>query len=499
MEPNHSDDLFREKLGKYSRKPDPHVWERIRSSLDQKKSRKLVPYWWALGGAAAVLLLSLFLFLPDTEPAPGADQVTETEASGNRVDGETSRSSDPAGAEEDSGVTGTDNGADSGNRPGGGSTSGQPGQSPAVQGVADAAAREVPDPQGGDKPATGQPSEREPVETATGIASTEQDRDPARIATEQTEKPTPEVPERPMDRPNVARDAETGIAAADSRTKENEEPDTREQPADAGKSIFEAIEEAEETVIAESTGGKRWSVGTNLAPVYFNSFGDGSPISQDFVSNSKSGTMNLSYGLSVAYNVSDKLSLRSGVNRVDFGYNTNQVAFTSTLSGPTSASLIRTISYSENARTVVVESSASPDNSLSMDTNSADVEAQSPAREGRMLQQFGYLEVPLEMEYRLIDRKVGLNLVGGMSSLFLVDNSVSLASDGTITEIGEATNMNPVSFSTNLGLGVYYNLNTFLQLQVQPVFKYHLNTFTNTAGNFQPYSIGVYSGIRYRF
>ena len=298
----------------------------------------------------------------------------------------------------------------------------------------------------------------------------------------------------------AGRDAATG---RDAVTGREPAPEGEAAPEKERQSLLEAIAEAnaaEDGVPKTRTdeGGKRWTLGTSLAPVYYNSFGDGSPISQNFVSNSKSGTMNFSYGVSVGYAVTDRLSLRSGLNRVDFGYNTNQVAFTSTLSGPSSASLIRTISYSENARTVVVESTAR-NGTPAMDNTTADVNAQTPAREGRMLQEFGYLEVPVEMEYRLVDKKLGVNLVGGMSSLFLMDNSVSLDSDGATTQIGEATNMNSVSFSTNLGLGVFYNLNRELQLEVQPMFKYHLNTFSNTAGNFQPYSVGVYSGIRYRF
>ena len=128
-----------------------------------------------------------------------------------------------------------------------------------------------------------------------------------------------------------------------------------------------------------------------------------------------------------------------------------------------------------------------------------DVTAPSPEREGRMVQQFGYLEVPLELQYALVDRTWGLNLIGGMSSLFLIDNSVSLASEGTSTEIGEASNMNAVNFSTNLGLGVYYRLTPKLQINMQPMVKLHLNTFTETSGSFRPYTVGVYSGLNFRF
>ena len=74
-----------------------------------------------------------------------------------------------------------------------------------------------------------------------------------------------------------------------------------------------------------------------------------------------------------------------------------------------------------------------------------------------------------------------------------------LDSNGTTTEIGQATNMNDLNFSTNVGLGLFYNLNTALQVRMQPVFKYHLNTFTDTSGSFQPYSVGIYSGLSFRF
>jgi hypothetical protein len=31
------------------------------------------------------------------------------------------------------------------------------------------------------------------------------------------------------------------------------------------------------------------------------------------------------------------------------------------------------------------------------------------------------------------------------------------------------------------------------------MFKYQFNTYSNNAGNFQPYYFGVYSGLNYRF
>ena len=277
------------------------------------------------------------------------------------------------------------------------------------------------------------------------------------------------------------------------RTKKEEAtPELKDLPKE---SILEALEPQEAVAETERQEGK-WSVGPSLAPVYFNSFGSGSPIASNFLDNSKSGTVNMSYGLQVSYRLSKKLSLRSGIHRVDYGYNTDDVGFTSS---PTArpSSLIRTISYSENSKSLVVHSTL--DGGPPQQPAAADVSAPSPAREGQMLQEFGYLEIPVEMQYNLLDRKWGINLIGGLSSLFLVENSVSLQSGEAVTEIGEATNMNSLNFSTNFGLGFYYRLNSSFEVNLQPMFKYQLNTFTETSGNFRPYSIGVYSGLNFRF
>lgn len=264
------------------------------------------------------------------------------------------------------------------------------------------------------------------------------------------------------------------------------------------RSIFEVIKEQEEEVIAENTSGK-WTVGPSVAPVYFNATGEGSPIHSNFASNSKSGNVNLSYGVTVAYNVGKRLKVRSGIHKVDFGYDTNEVLFSSSLEGSTNE-LIDNISYSQTSRNLVLQSKNSVPREAA--TNDAFFELsanESPALDGKMVQQLGYIEVPLELNYALIDKKFGVNLIGGVSSLFLVDNSVLLESEGLVTEVGEANNANSVNFSTNVGVGLNYEFSPKVELNLEPVFKYQLNTFSETAGAFRPFSVGVYSGVTFKF
>lgn len=494
MDTNDSDKIFREKLGRYAEEPDPRVWERIQHSLDRKHQRRLLPLWWPLAGAVAALMLGLWLTGTFSDPVQDGFPVTETETgppgnpseaaplSGGQAGQEepsTSVAGDPGpnslpraeGADDPDGSLaaspGTDMPGKVGREPGTGRNTGQAGTGNAQLARHDA----LP------------PSVSKPSDAATGA-------NPALALGVPAEKADGQAAERVS-----GEQAPTGVAEAEN-LKEilKEEAD----PADAGKkSIFEVLDQ-NEAEVAQAPEKGRWDVGPSVAPVYYNSFGNGSPIASTFMENSKSGTVNLSYGLSVSYAMNERLSLRSGLHRVDLGYNTNQVAFTSTMAARPS-SLIRTISYSENSKNVVVHSTAVSSGQRPQDGVAIDVNAPSPEREGRMVQQFGYLEVPLELQYALVNRTWGLNLIGGMSSLFLIDNSVSLDSGGTSTEIGEASNMNAVNFSTNLGLGVYYRLNPKWQITMQPMVKLHLNTFTETAGSFRPYTVGVYSGLSFRF
>jgi hypothetical protein len=157
------------------------------------------------------------------------------------------------------------------------------------------------------------------------------------------------------------------------------------------------------------------------------------------------------------------------------------------------------INYSQKSQTVVVQSKNNLPDNLPTDAFLELASNAIPVFDGKMVQQLGYIEVPLEVDYALIDRKFGVDLIGGVSSLFLVDNSVLLESEGLVTEIGEATNANDVNFSAYFGMGFNYKFTPKVQLNIEPVFKYQMNTFSKTAGESQPFSVGVYSGVSFKF
>ena len=262
------------------------------------------------------------------------------------------------------------------------------------------------------------------------------------------------------------------------------------------KSILEAIDEPNEEDDVAEISGSRWSAGPNVAPVYFDALGEGSPIDPGFSANAKSGSTNMSYGISVTYAVTKKLSVRTGIHKAEYGYQTGDVGLSPTLSA-TTAGRLQNIDYAEGADSYVVSNSFS--DAASPDSFAPEFNSLNATRDGEVLQEFGYLEVPFELDYALLDSRFGIHLVGGVSSLFLTNNSVTLSSGELTTEIGEARNLNDVNFSTNIGFGINYRFTPKIQLNVEPVFKYQLNTFSNVSGDFRPYSIGVYSGVNFSF
>ncbi|MFT6826142.1 MAG: hypothetical protein ACJAYD_000696, partial [Patiriisocius sp.] len=62
-----------------------------------------------------------------------------------------------------------------------------------------------------------------------------------------------------------------------------------------------------------------------------------------------------------------------------------------------------------------------------------------------------------------------------------------------------ANNLSYLSFATNIGLGVHYKLSNSFKFNVEPMFKYQLNPYTDSAVDFKPYYVGVYTGLSFKF
>ena len=234
----------------------------------------------------------------------------------------------------------------------------------------------------------------------------------------------------------------------------------------------------------------RWQLSSNLAPIYFSSITKGSPLDAKLNRNDKTyAANNTSYGLGVNYVINKKLKVRTGVNVLSVEYTTNGIVYYQNNSTGASGKL-NNLNPNVSGSLITIESLSNVNTPLNKIGQKS---------EGSLNQKFGYIEMPLELTYKILNKKLGIDVIGGMSTMVLNRNEIYLQSQDLNLKIGEANNLNQVHFSGNLGLGLKYGLFKNLDARIEPIIKYQWNTFSNDSGNFKPYILGIYSGILYYF
>ena len=512
----HIDRIFQEGFKDFEAVPSDAVWKNIEAKLNEKKKkRRVVPIWWQYAGIAAALLILLTIggiYFNNTKEG-STNPIVETENTipentilGNENINDTSETNQVVlenSKEEESNKTSNPNTAplisnqiDTSNETTvvetNTSTIKNQSKSKLVSSdrirlknnlnnqntdpVANASEDKIDQfslPNKGDeKTSVANLSETEKVENVTETLLVDKEKAEAIL--------------------NDALKDDTKIADASSEIENNVTVDENSENNEL--SIEEAINISKDIIDEESNNQKnKWTVSPNAAPVYFNTFGEGSSIDPQFNNNSKSGEINMSYGIAASYALNKKLKIRSGINRVNLGYNTNDViVFQSTGSRSSSSALQNVSGANRNSDDVSF---------ISSETLSSSNATESIASSNASINQaLGYIEIPLEIQYTLSDKKFGVNVIGGFSSLFLNDNEIySQEENGTRTYLGEASNINKTSYSANFGLGLNYKVSKRFDLNLEPIFKYQFNTFNNTSGNFSPYFIGVYTGFAIKF
>lgn len=291
--------------------------------------------------------------------------------------------------------------------------------------------------------------------------------------------------------------SETTISKNDIKLEDINKIDSTKVAAVEPNALEELLKEKEKEITKKEPKLNRWQLMPNVAPIYFSSTSNGSPLDSKLSSNAKEYSTNYSYGLGINYALTKKIKIRSGINVFSVGYNTTGISFEQT----TKSSRMENINPTAQGAFIQIKPvGVSTATIYSRSTNAqAASEVFSNKFEGSINQRLGYFEMPFELSYKIIDKKVGIEFIGGMSTLFLNQNEVLLNSSSMNMKIGEASNLNRIHFSGNLGLGLKYSFWKKLDARIEPVFKYQIRTFTNDVGDFKPYVFGVYSGVSYTF
>ncbi|PQJ76849.1 outer membrane beta-barrel protein [Polaribacter glomeratus] len=442
------DKLFQDKLKVFEVMPNEKVWDATKATL-QKKKKKVLPIWWMSSGVAAILILGFLLFPVNyinnkIEPLP---ENVVTKPNTEKYEIERKKEVETVIVKSDK--------VDTKN----------------TETAANVIKSKI-------------------RKTATKITLLSYKKQ-QKLFTNMVKKQNPQVDNSLNDiisftqNNNITSDKKNTINREEKiensiNVIKKEENKTHLKKLDLLAAVAENTKELKEDKLQ-----KKWAVSPVLGIIGSNSFSKKSPLDSNLDGSTK-GNKSVSYGVQFTYKINNKWSFQSGVHLQEIQYSNNNIAVV------TSNSKASNINFNSGSQFILNSTTRE-----SFDANLLNLNTVS--FNGNMRQNFGYIEIPLEIKYNLFEtNKIETQIVTGFSSLFLNKNEVFL-NTSNFQNTGEANNLNGLNFSGNLGIDFKYLFNKRWSLQLNPMFKTQLNTYNKNSNGFQPYFIAVYTGINYRF
>ena len=215
-------------------------------------------------------------------------------------------------------------------------------------------------------------------------------------------------------------------------------------------------------------------------------------LADEFNDHTIKNNLTVTYGAKISVRINDKINVRSGISKVELEQNTTNInSGINTGVYALSANMPKSpnnITYHSNIRVVDDNTSHTTMTMLSSETNT-------------MEQKVHYIEVPLEVEYKLASfDKFNILAIAGGSYYAVTKNSISLADTNTRSnyKLGEANNLNNSSYSANAGVKLEYNLSNKSSINLEPNYRYMLNPLKNVDAK-NPSLLGLNLGFSIKF
>lgn len=254
----------------------------------------------------------------------------------------------------------------------------------------------------------------------------------------------------------------------------------------------------------------RWIVGAALSPLY--SFRDAESNAMAGAADLESGVIAYAGGVHVSYRAASRLAIETGIfyNKMGVAIGAsgiqsfnNFLDFTP-LAQEGEQTSVRTITNSIG--NIVATSGEIYVNNYKLNAASGsntfldNTSGEFYVSEQGIRQHLDYLELPFNLRYSVVDRTVEIQLVGGISTNFLVNNYVTMETASGTSEIGYLTNIRSVNYSGNAGVGMVYHVHEKISLRLEPRFRYFLNSVNDTSlPATRPFALGFYTGLSYTF
>lgn len=441
MEPKNIDRLFQEKLKDLELTPNPEIWNKIETSLTKKKKKRRAIVWYRFAGVAAVALLGIFIYnnvSVETKPNFEFEENTITNTSPILEETETKKVEKIISKPLIEEIT----------------TDSAP--------VSVANAKEV-SPKINTKPIVHS-------KTITNFETTKIEHSEAKIAEEnsnekRTTKPSNSIFEK-IEKEQTNSENENIALLKKEENKVN---------------IADVLEEKiEKELIANS-----WAIAPTVSQLFSNTMSNRSSIDPRLNDANKKGNNSTSFGFRVSYKASRKWQFQTGIHKLELAQTTQNIRLATTVN----ASSIENSAFKPSTSEALASNPT-----FSFDKSSDLIDGQ----EGNINQSYGYIEIPLEVKYALLQsKKLEFHLVSGLSTLFLTKNNLQIETNTFSYSAGEANNLNDVNFTLNFGSNLEYHFDKKWYFDIAPMVKFQTNTF-ETRSN-KPYFFGIYTGFNYKF
>jgi hypothetical protein len=294
----------------------------------------------------------------------------------------------------------------------------------------------------------------------------------------------------------------------------------------------EYFSEADRALIAKNMNSNKktskdekhavWAVGVQASPVYrFNGAGSANIQESDPLFNmgssegSSSYVANVTGGVKVEINTGKRLSVQSGVNYGEISQNSGEVGVSfaghnwitdrfgiaTDKEYAANPNNINSLSNNMILKTQIGLANIEMPQGVALATvNDSKNFAPEVARNYNLEQRAGYLEIPFVVRYKIIDKRFDLLVLGGINTNFLMSNNASLVDKNEVIGNGKTEGLNPLTFSSSVGMGVNYSISNRFNLSLEPTMKIQLNSMNQQSGfDSRPYSLGIFTGISYQF
>ena len=254
-----------------------------------------------------------------------------------------------------------------------------------------------------------------------------------------------------------------------------------------------------------------WGIGGDFGPVYaYRHLAESSPILSAYLNKSENGIISFAGNFTFFYKGTKRLSVQSGLGYYRLGQEVNDViAFRMIKSGQLAILESKgndfihvsegKLGYSGTPVFVANRKSPGGIDQVEFLLTRLGTGIYEPV-DVQLKQDLEFVEIPLLLRYSIIDRTLGLSVIGGMGTSFLVKGQTSLISDEGTTFIGDIYELQKTNVNGTFGLGFSYKLSPSMQFRIEPTLKYYLNpVYKSPDISTHPYSIGIFSGMSFYF